>query len=141
MQVVVGQSHTCILDDMGAVRCFGQNRFGQLGAGPVAAPALPVPLPPCVGSSPVLAVTVAGPLAAAPVLPALAVAVVVAALALALAVSVLSSPQAASNIQAETPRGRDRRVIDRECTRAPRGSNCARTLPFRRQPTSCIRGR
>ena len=45
VQVVVGQSHTCILDDMGAVRCFGQNRFGQLGAGPVAesvaAPVMP----------------------------------------------------------------------------------------------------
>lgn len=35
VQAVVGQSHTCILDDTGAVRCFGQNRFGQLGAGPI----------------------------------------------------------------------------------------------------------
>lgn len=32
-QVAVGASHACVLDDAGAVRCWGDNRMGQLGDG------------------------------------------------------------------------------------------------------------
>jgi len=31
--VAVGTGHTCALDDTGDVRCWGWNRFGQLGDG------------------------------------------------------------------------------------------------------------
>ncbi|MEQ9502904.1 MAG: hypothetical protein RIT81_38900 [Deltaproteobacteria bacterium] len=33
VQVAAGGTHTCILDAAGAVRCWGENTFGQLGQG------------------------------------------------------------------------------------------------------------
>jgi len=48
VQVVVGQSHTCILDDAGAVHCFGQNHYGQLGVGAIA-DRVPTPVVPIAG--------------------------------------------------------------------------------------------
>lgn len=45
VQVTTGQSHTCVLDDVGAVRCFGRNQVGQLGVSPlgdvIATPVMP----------------------------------------------------------------------------------------------------
>lgn len=35
VDVALGQSHTCVLDDRGGVHCFGRNAFGQLGGGVV----------------------------------------------------------------------------------------------------------
>jgi len=32
-QLAVGAEHTCVLDDQGAVRCWGENSCGQLGTG------------------------------------------------------------------------------------------------------------
>jgi alpha-tubulin suppressor-like RCC1 family protein len=40
-QVTMGELHTCVLNDAGAVYCFGANGYGQLGAGDTVTNALP----------------------------------------------------------------------------------------------------
>jgi alpha-tubulin suppressor-like RCC1 family protein len=43
-QIAGGDHHYCILVDDGAVRCWGDNTFGQLGDGTRTASAVPVPV-------------------------------------------------------------------------------------------------
>lgn len=39
--IAVGESHTCGVTNSGAMKCWGDNRFGQLGSGPTAPGAVP----------------------------------------------------------------------------------------------------
>jgi alpha-tubulin suppressor-like RCC1 family protein len=42
--LAAGDAHTCALDESGAVRCWGDDRSGQVGAQGASNPAVPAPV-------------------------------------------------------------------------------------------------
>jgi alpha-tubulin suppressor-like RCC1 family protein len=60
LAIAVGARHACALDDLGTVRCWGDNDRGQLGRGTIDAKAEPQPIAPVLGLDAIVEIA-AGP--------------------------------------------------------------------------------